>query len=69
MFGERAFGWNGGAKTPRQDSAYFNGAAHEGRLVYGFLEHPQHVVRGLLEANALCYAPCEILEPLHSAAS
>ena len=47
---------------------YLDGAAHEGRSLYGLPKHPLQIPRGILELEALCHAPREVLKALHRVA-
>ena len=47
---------------------YLDGAAHEGRSLYGLPKHPLQGPRGILELEALCHAPREVLKALHRVA-
>lgn len=47
---------------------YLDGAAHEGRSLYGLPKHPLQVPRGILELEALRHAPREVLKALHRVA-
>lgn len=46
--------------------AYFDGAAHEGGLLYRLPKHSQHVLRGPLELEALGHTPREVLKAIYS---
>ena len=48
--------------------AYLDRAAQEGGSLYGLPKHPQQVLRGPLELEALGHTPCEVLKALHRVA-